>query len=262
MIEEKPLSLMAKDVQFSSSYADVFFSSSLLFRGALLRPIIGGEVAISQGSISTQGSVTNKSAKPLDQNISTSSDFSRSEIFPEQKWNRKNPLVLFIRDENAPATKMVDSVIPKGLSAISFDNLRLKLGPELRIVSPPLTSFDIDGIILLNGKFDKTIRPSGLVRLVKGRVNLFTTTFTLDRSKQNVVLFAPSMGLIPYIDVTMTSNVSDTVKSVDSLASSGESTLPSASCRNVRICWSISFTPTSGCTEANCSNVISKQILA
>tara|TARA_Y100001968_G_scaffold187355_1_gene171751 strand:+ start:17777 stop:21745 length:3969 start_codon:yes stop_codon:yes gene_type:complete len=220
--EEIPLSLMAKDVQLSSSYADITFASSLLFRGALLRPIVGGDVTINQGSISTQRSAANKSARPLNQSMSTSSESRRLESLPEQKWNRKDPLVLFIRDENAPATKMVNSVIPKGLSAISFDNLRLQLGPELRIVSPPLTSFEIDGFILLNGKFDKTIRPSGLVRLVKGRVNLFTTTFNLDRNEQNVAIFVPSMGLIPYVDVKMTTRVPDTVRDPSDLSSSSD----------------------------------------
>ena len=61
-----------------------------------------------------------------------------------------------------------------------------------------------------------------MVFLKKGRVNLFTTTFDLDRREPNVAIFTPSLGLIPYIDVKMTSRVPDTVRDASSLASSSD----------------------------------------
>ena len=51
----------------------------------------------------------------------------------------------------------------------------------------------------------------GVVQLLSGRVSMFTTTFTLDPRASNVAVFTPSMGLIPYVDVAMTTRVSDNV---------------------------------------------------
>ncbi|MFL0793109.1 MAG: translocation/assembly module TamB domain-containing protein, partial [Prochlorococcus sp.] len=41
--------------------------------------------------------------------------------------------------------------------------------------------------------------------------SLFTTTFHLDRRAPNVAVFTPSMGLIPYVDIAMKTEVSDSV---------------------------------------------------
>ena len=81
------------------------------------------------------------------------------------------------------------------------------LGPSLRLVSQPLSSFETNGFLLLNGAFDETLDISGVIKLVNGYVNLFTTTFNVDQSEPNVAVFVPSMGLVPYVDVTLKSRV-------------------------------------------------------
>ena len=96
------------------------------------------------------------------------------------------------------------------------------MGPNLRITSKPLANFNAAGVLVLNGAFDQTLNASGVLRLTNGRVNLFTTTFTLDRREPNVAIFTPSMGLVPFVDVTMTSRVPDSVRDANNLASSSD----------------------------------------
>ena len=64
---------------------------------------------------------------------------------PEQYWNQIEPLVLFIQDGEAPASRIVSSRVPGGFESLSFNNLKLKLGPSLRLVSQPLASFETNG---------------------------------------------------------------------------------------------------------------------
>ena len=120
---------------------------------------------------------------------------------PEQNWNQREPLVLFIQDENAPASRIVSAGLPNGFESIIFDNLKLVLGPSLRLVAQPLASFETNGFLLLNGAFDETLDVSGVIKLVSGYINLFTTTFNLDQSEPNVAVFVPSMGLVPYLSL-------------------------------------------------------------
>ena len=49
---------------------------------------------------------------------------------PEQNWNQREPLVLFIQDEDAPANRIVSTGLPNGFESITFDNLKLVLGPR------------------------------------------------------------------------------------------------------------------------------------
>ena len=100
--------------------------------------------------------------------------------------------------------------------------MRLRLGPGLRIASQPLATFDASGLLTLNGVLDQTLKPKGLVSLDNGRVNLFTTTFDLDRRSSNVAVFTPALGLIPYVDITMTTRVSENVRDRSNLSSSSD----------------------------------------
>ncbi len=224
--ESQPLKIEMDNVPIKLPFADVEVASALKIRGSLLEPQLGGSLTIRDGSIFSpkQSETPNKLAIP------TKTQNRKKRIsFPEQKWNMKEPHILSFRDIDSTASKMLSSSIPKGFSNISFDRLRLRLGPNLQISTPPnaftlqpLAIFDAGGLLTLNGSLDQTLNASGLVRLMKGRVNLFTTTFNLDRSKTNVAVFAPSMGLIPYVDITMTSRVPDNLSSIDNLSSSND----------------------------------------
>ncbi len=217
--ESGELAIQMSKVPLKLPTADVQIASNLKVEGSLLSPVIGGDLNIKEGSISPKRKAGQKSSQDSLKENKSQTQKSKREVLPEQRWDMKKPLNLFVQDEEAPASKMLRGSIPSRFSAIGFKNLRLRLGPDLRITSLPVASFNTEGLLILNGKFNEDLSASGLLRLTNGRVNLFTTTFTLDRKEPNVAIFTPSMGLVPYIDVTMKSRVPDTVRDSSELTS-------------------------------------------
>jgi translocation and assembly module TamB len=59
------------------------------------------------------------------------------------------------------------------------------------------------------GRLDPSLRASGVVRLLSGRLNLFTTSFNLDPEAPNVAVFTPSLGLVPYLDIALRTRIAD-----------------------------------------------------
>ena len=219
--EIEPLVLSIEKTRVKTAFTDIRASSKIIVKGSIIKPELAGEVFISEGSVFA------KRANNQDKNTSEKSDRPKDtkvksiRRYPEQNWSQSEPLVLFIQDEDAPASRIVRGGFPRGLEAISFDNFKLVLGPSLRLVSQPLASFETNGFLFLNGAFDETLDVSGVIKLVSGYVNLFTTTFNLDQSEPNVAVFVPSMGLVPYVDVTLKSRVPDNVRDVSNFSSNG-----------------------------------------
>jgi translocation and assembly module TamB len=111
---------------------------------------------------------------------------------------------------------------------LGFDNLRMDLGPDLRVTVPQVANFLTGGSLRLSGQLDPSLRASGVVRLLQGRLNLFTTTFSLDRDAPNVAVFTPSTGLVPYLDIALRTRISDSlsVSGPGRLATAGSSYRP------------------------------------
>ena len=95
-----------------------------------------------------------------------------------------------------------------GVSApISFRDLRLTLGRNLRIVLGNLLNFVADGQLTINGGLDN-LSPEGVIQLKSGRVNIYTTLFRLIGG-ENTAEFRPNRGLDPELDVTLQATVQD-----------------------------------------------------
>ncbi len=226
-IETKPLAFNLQNVRLKLPVADTDVSGKLILTRALLTPTFGGELTVNDGSISPgKSDLVKTSSGLINQNkVSMKEEGRRGDqedystpSFIEKTWDFQEPLVLLGRDVEAKASKMLRSFIPN-VSSLSFDNLRLRLGPELRITAQPLINFRVAGFVTLNGALGPSLQPRGVVRLLNGRVNLFTTTFNLDRKAPNVAVFTPSLGLIPYVDVTLKSRVAESVNEGSNLTS-------------------------------------------
>jgi len=76
---------------------------------------------------------------------------------------------------------------------------------------PGLANFQTQGSLQIDGPLDPSIQARGVVRLKQGRLGLFTTTFNLDPGAPNVAVFTPSMGLVPFLDITLRTQVSDSL---------------------------------------------------
>ncbi len=203
--ESKPLSLKINRVRLKQEVANVDIDGDLQVEGAFISPIFSGNVTLDKGTISHRRSRFQRKPK-----ISRNSVEQDLEVLPEQNWDFYEPILFLGQNMEESKSKNLSASIPN-FSYIKFDDLMLRLGPDLRITSQPLANFRTTGFLRLNGPLDSTLKASGVIRLLTGRINLFTTTFTLDRRASNVAIFTPSLGFVPFVDIAMTSRVSENV---------------------------------------------------
>ena len=138
----------------------------------------------------------------------------------ESRWDFQKPLLLVGSEVERSTAADLGTGLPTGLPIV-FDNLRLNLGPDLNVGVPRLASFAVGGALRLNGRLDPTLRAQGVVRLLRGRLNLFTTSFSLDPDAPNVAVFTPSLGLVPYLDVALRTRLSDSLNASPAITGGG-----------------------------------------
>jgi translocation and assembly module TamB len=202
--EDPTLALQIKEVPFAMNRISARSDGRLTLGGSLGAPVLGGDLTISRGKInalpgelSPTQAVSNAPAKPS----------SLAELL-EQKWDFQQPLVLLGPQIEAVDSPRLEEAIPR-LPWLTFQGLRLNFGPGLRVVVPNVASFDTGGSVRITGRLDPSLRVSGVVRLLSGRLNLFTTTFSLDPDAPNVAIFTPSLGLVPYLDIALRTRIAD-----------------------------------------------------
>jgi translocation and assembly module TamB len=218
---ESPLTFALTKVKIQQEIARYQADGTLIVKGALARPTIGGELSLSHGLITPRSGVLARAGQGglraglLRANQLGASDDMLSEVsmtkLVEEKWDFKDPLVLMGPGTPLPSSQERLKKMMPNLPALRFQNLRLILGPKLEVRMPPFLSFRGGGQLLLNGPLDPSLQARGLIRLEAGRVSLFTTSFILDPKASNVAVFTPSLGLVPYVDVAMKARVSDGV---------------------------------------------------
>jgi translocation and assembly module TamB len=128
----------------------------------------------------------------------------------EARWDFRKPLLLLGPEVETNTAENLRANVPR-FSPLAFDDLRLRLGPDLRVGVPNVANFTSAGLLRLNGKLDPSLRATGVVRLLGGRLNLFTTTFSLDPDAPNVAVFTPALGLVPFLDIALRTRVSDSL---------------------------------------------------
>ncbi|EFH56951.1 hypothetical protein ARALYDRAFT_901212 [Arabidopsis lyrata subsp. lyrata] len=87
---------------------------------------------------------------------------------------------------------------------IRLSDMKLVLGPELRIVYPLILNFAVSGELELDGMaHPKFIKPKGFLTFENGDVNLVATQVRLKREYLNVAKFEPEHGLDPLLDLAL-----------------------------------------------------------
>ena len=185
----------------------------IVIRGTALKPVIGGEIKLSDGQVIIGNSATTKkkSAATAEANPNV---INREPVNPNvtpTPENSANP-VITAESSTSPVTA---PNLP-----LEFANLKLILDKKIRVTtqsllsfvpggaafSQPLLSFDAKGDLTINGTLAKPL-PEGVIRLTGGRVSLFSTEFTLARGYEQSARFIPSQGLDPTLDVRLTAIV-------------------------------------------------------
>jgi translocation and assembly module TamB len=168
--------------------------------------VLGGELTISRGKINAQPGQFS-TAQPASNQPATPRSLAQ---LLEQKWDFEQPLVLLGPQIQSVDSPQLEQSLPS-LPWLTFNDLRLRFGPDLRVVVPNVASFNTGGALRLNGPLDPSLRASGVVRLLAGRLNLFTTSFSLDPDAPNVAIFTPSLGLMPYLDIALRTRIADNI---------------------------------------------------
>lgn len=87
---------------------------------------------------------------------------------------------------------------------IRLSDLKLVLGPDLRIVYPLILNFAVSGELELDGvAHPKGIKPKGILTFENGDINLVATQVRLKREHLNIAKFEPDYGLDPMLDLAL-----------------------------------------------------------
>lgn len=125
---------------------------------------------------------------------------------------------IFLPENNNSSTTPTASAdaVPVDLSTSNlsvtpqFQNLNLTLARSVQVIQGNLLNFFAEGTLRLNGPLTVTdIRPEGTIKLVTGRVQLYTTTFRLS-GNENTATFLPEFGLTdPLLDINLRTSVAE-----------------------------------------------------
>jgi translocation and assembly module TamB len=210
-LDDQPtLTVRLEKVPFRVPRLDAVGDGRLRLAGSLLRPRLGGDVAIREGSLNaTPGQlagVPEGSAPGSGQEVRPQ---SMNQLI-ESKWNFSQPLVLLGPDVESSTAESLRQAIPRA-SWLRFEDMVVRLGPDLRVTIGNVGNFRAGGRLRISGRLDPSLQASGVVKLLGGRLNLFTTSFSLDPDSPNVAIFTPSLGLVPYLDIALRTRVSDSL---------------------------------------------------
>ncbi len=180
--------------------------SDLDLTGSFESPVLGGSISFNNGFFNFNS--TNQSNKK-DNNSKLKED---KKEWPELFWNN-NENIEIISNETILNSVLLGETLPNYLDNLFFDNLVLKLGPEFKVQYSEMVQAYLNSIVDLkiNGGVGKDLNVSGLIKLEKGRANLYTTPFKLDKNKENYITFASRSGVVPYIIFSLVSKVPDSI---------------------------------------------------
>ena len=199
---QRVLTLQFQQAPFKLPRMQAVATGAVLVDGSLLQPELGGELQISRGSLNVQPGQLATEAEPT-------KPVSVRELV-EERWDFQEPLLVMGQQLESSASRDLREAVPN-LPFLRFNALRLRLGPDLKVGVPNVLNFNTGGLLTLRGALDPSLQVSGVVRLLNGRLSLFTTNFSLDPDAPNVAVFTPSLGLIPYVDIALRTRVSDTL---------------------------------------------------
>ncbi len=199
------ISLIANKFNIKTNNIDFLVDSNIDITGSFAKPVLGGYLALNNGFINFNST----SNKTTNNNIKEKKDKKK---WPELYWdNDKN--IEIISNETILNSVLLGETLPSYLESISFNKLKLKLGPNFRLQYSEIVKAYLDTKLDLNinGSVGEDLNARGLIFLKKGRANLYTTPFKLDKNKDNYILFASRSGVVPFINFSLVSKVPDSI---------------------------------------------------
>jgi translocation and assembly module TamB len=172
-----------------------------VIRGTALKPVIGGEIRLSDGRVTIGNTAKTKSAATTEaNNIVINREEVNANTTPTPENNASAGTTLNLPVEFADLRLILDDDVH-----VTTEPL-LSFVPGGAALSQPILNFEAKGDLTINGTLAKPL-PEGLIRLTGGRLSLFSTEFALERGYDHTARFIPSQGLDPTLDVRLTAIV-------------------------------------------------------
>ncbi len=200
------IKLIANKLTLKKENFNFLVDSNIKLSGSFKNPVLGGNLSLNNGFINFNS--TNKN-KEIDKNIKRK-EYKKD--WPELDWNN-NENIEIISNETILNSVLLGERLPDYLDNLNFNNLKLKLGPDFKLQYSELIQAYLDTQLDLNinGEVGEDLNARGLIYLKKGRANLYTTPFKLDKNKDNYILFASRSGVVPFINFSLVSKVPDSI---------------------------------------------------
>jgi len=205
IFNQKNILLKTSKLNLITSSLDFLVDSNINVSGSFANPILGGDLSINNGFINLGNSEKNNISKNI-------KEIKDEKNWPELNWDNNENLEI-ISNETVLNSVLLGNNLPNYYENLVFDNLKLKLGPEFKIQYNNIFKAFLETKVDLNikGKVGKDLSARGWIYLKKGRANLYTTPFKLDKNKDNSILFVSRNGAVPYIKFSLISKVPDSI---------------------------------------------------
>ncbi len=200
------INLVTNKFTLKSDNFNFLVDSDIDLSGSFENPVLGGNLFLNNGFVnfkSNNQSNKKESNKKLKDN---------KKDWPELYWkNNKN--IEIISNETILNKVLLGETLPNYLDNLFFDNFKLKLGPEFKFQYSEIIQAYLETVfdLKINGEVGKDLNAWGLIDIKKGRANLYTTPFKLDKYKHNYIAFFPRSGVVPYINFSLVSKVPDSI---------------------------------------------------
>jgi len=200
------INLITNRFSLKNDNFNFLIDSDVDLSGSFESPVLGGSLSFNNGFINFNS--TNQNNKK-ENNLKLK---KVKKDWPELYWNNEKNIEI-ISNETILNSVLLGENLPNYLENLSFNNLKLKLGPEFKLQYSEIIQAYIDTKLDLNinGAVGKDLNARGLIYLKKGRANLYTTPFKLDKNKDNYILFASRSGVVPFINFSLVSKVPDSI---------------------------------------------------
>ncbi|KAL8218910.1 hypothetical protein R6Q57_022283 [Mikania cordata] len=188
--------------------------TELHITGSILQPNISGNIKLSRGEAylpHEKGAAMNREASDTSSMPTGGYNQVVASKYVSRFLNLK-PTILNTAFQQ-PTGKDAEEIVNKGTGHISnkkpkldiwLTDLKLVLGPELRIVYPLILNFAVTGELELNGvAHPKLLKPKGVLMFENGDVNLVATQVRLKREHLNTAKFEADNGLDPMLDLAL-----------------------------------------------------------
>ncbi|MEM9264390.1 MAG: translocation/assembly module TamB domain-containing protein [Cyanobacteria bacterium P01_F01_bin.13] len=203
------------------NYSDVvksIFDGQLRVDGSVVAPVLGGNLAIGEGKISTfklanQFQGNNMPAAATDSDTNTATPQATDNEQPNNPIRRQiETAAALYREEFFGEAFLASEAEDLSLGIVgqlvSFNDFKIQLSDRLLIEGQPFFNLRALGDIIFNGRLASP-KPDGEIELKTGWINLFSTQFRLDTSEDNKATFIPENGIYPILNVAMSTRVQE-----------------------------------------------------